>query len=110
MEAGAAQHDDTKAEGEDDSPQAEAGGQVLLFTGKFEGVKVDDFRLNFGGNIMLGDKALIDALKLDEDVTLIVKGKVRSRGHKLKAAKDGAKGSAVSSATVVIDTVALEEA
>lgn len=98
-----------QAEPQGEEPKEEAGGQLLAFTGKFEGVAVKDFRLNFGGNIELGDKALIDALKLDEDVTLVVKGKVRSRGHKLKAAKDGAKSSAVSSATIVIDTVALEE-
>lgn len=91
------------------TPEEEAGGQVLLFTGKFEGVKVDDFRLNFGGNIALGDKTLIDALTLNEEVTLVVKGTVRSRGHKMKAVKDGAKGSAVSSATIVIEEVALED-
>lgn len=96
--------------GKDDAPKEEPGGQVVLFTSKFEGVKVDDFRVNFGGNVELGDPKLIEALKLDEDVTLIVKGKVRSRGHKLKNAKDGAKGSAVSSATIVIDSVTLDEA
>lgn len=92
----------------EDDQQEEATGQVLLFNTKFEGTKVTDFRLHFGGNIELGDKDLIDALKLDDDVTLIVKGKVRSRGHKLKSAKDGAKSEAVSSATVVIDTVTLD--
>lgn len=92
----------------EEAPAEEAGGQLLAFTGKFEGVKVADFRLNFGGNIELGDPDLIKALTLDEDVTLIVKGKVRSRGHKMKNAKDGTKSTAVSSATVVIDTVTLD--
>lgn len=93
---------------QDAEVKEEAGGQLVAFTGKFEGVKVDDFRLNFGGNVELGDPALINALKLDEDVTLIVKGKVRQRSHKLKNAKDGAKGSAVSGATLVIDSVTLD--
>lgn len=93
-----------------EEPKTEEGGQVLLFNTKFEGVKVSDFRLNFGGNVELGDKALIDALKLDEEVTLVVRGRVRGRGHKMKTSKDGASGSAVSSATIVIDTVTLDEA
>lgn len=93
-----------------DGPKEDASGQVLLFSGKFEGVKVADYRLNFGGNVELGDKELIDALKLDEEVTLIVKGRVRSRGHKMKNAKDDSKGTAISSSTIVIDSVALEQA
>lgn len=90
-----------------DAPAEEDGGQLLVFDKKFEGVKITDYRLHFGGNVELGDKELIDALKLDEEVTLIVKGRVVGRGHKTKTAKDS-KSSAVSSSTVVIETVTLD--
>ena len=75
-------------------PEVEAGGQVMLFTQKFEGVKVSDYTVNFGGNIPLGDPELIKALTLGEEVTLRVKAHVQSRGHRLKAGKDNADKSA----------------
>lgn len=101
---------ETKDEGtREDAPDAEENGQVLLFNRKFEGEKITDYRINFGGNVELGDKAVIDALTLNSEVTLIVKGRVTSRGHKMKTAKDS-KGSAVSSSTVVIESVTLDEA
>lgn len=90
-----------------DAPKAEEGGQVLLFDKKFEGVKISDYRLNFGGNVELGDPELIKALVLDEEVTLIVRGRVTGRGHKTKTAKDQ-KSTAVSSSTIVIETVTLD--
>ena len=92
----------------EDGPATDEGGQVLLFTSKFEGVKVTDFKLNFSGNIAIGDQKLIEALALDEEVTLIVRGRVNGRGHKTKNVKDGAKSEAVSSSTILIETVALE--
>ena len=90
-----------------EAPKVEEGGQVLLFDKKFEGVKITDYRLNFGGNVELGDPELIKALALDEEVTLIVKGRVVSRSHKTKTAKD-AKSTAVSSSAIVVETVTLE--
>lgn len=96
---------ETKHEGE---PEIGEGGQVILFTGKFEGVKVTDFAVNFSGNIPIGYPELIKSLALDEEVTLIVKGRVTSRSHRKKNAKDGAKSEAVSSSTVLVQSIALE--
>lgn len=86
-----------------------AGGQVLLFNEKFEGKRVTDFTLNFGGNIQLGDPDLIRALKLDSEATLIVKVKVVSRGHRVKKGKDGGTVGAISSSNVTVESVALDE-
>lgn len=86
----------------------EPGGQVVLF-GKFEGQRVTDARLNFGGNIALGDPKVIEALKLNGEAVLIVKGYVASRGHKMKSTKDGGRAGAVSSSTFIVESVALDE-
>lgn len=93
----------------EDGPKSDETGQILLFTSKFEGVKVTDFRLNFSGNVAIGDKDIIEAVALDEEVTFIVKGRVNGRGHKTKNVKDGAKSEAISSSTILIETVALYE-
>lgn len=90
-------------------PKVEEGGQVLLFNEKFEGKRITDFSLNFGGNIPLGDPDLIRALKLDNEATLVVKVRVVSRGHRTKKGKDGGTVGAVSSSNVVVESVALDE-
>lgn len=93
-----------------EKPQEDEGGQLVMFNQKFEGVRVVDHRLNFGGNVALGDPEVIKSLKLDDEVTLIVKGKIAGRGHKTKKGKDGGSIGAVSSSTLIIESVALDAA
>lgn len=93
----------------DAAPKEEAGGQLVAFTQKFEGQRVVDYRLNFGGNVAIGDPALIEALKLNGEATLVVKVRTVSRGHKVKAGKDGGVVGAISSSNVTVETVALDE-
>lgn len=90
-------------------PEEEEGGKLVLF-GKFEGERVVDARLNFGGNIALGDPKVIEALKLNGEAVLVVKGYVASRGHKMKAGKDGGRSGAISSSTFIVESVTLDEA
>lgn len=96
------------ADPETDKPESEDGGQVVLFNkARFEGQKVTDYALSFGGNIQIGDPDLVKALTLGAEVTLRIQGHVQSRGHKMKDGKDS-KG-AVSSATLVVESVTLDE-
>jgi hypothetical protein len=89
--------------------QEEPTGQVLLFKERFEGQKVTDYRLAFGGKVELGDAELIEALKLGREVTLRVVGRVMTRNHTLKKEDGMPTSETVSSATVVIETVSLDE-
>lgn len=97
------------AEAAQDEPKVEEGGQLVAFTQKFEGVRVVDYRLNFGGNVALGDPKLIEALKLGNEATLVIKVKVVSRGHGTKKGKDGGTVGAISSSNVTVESVALDE-
>lgn len=90
-------------------PKVEETGQVVLFNAKFEGQKVTDHRLNFGGNIALGDPEVIKALTLNGEAVLVVKGYVAGRGHKMKSGKDGGRSGAVSSSTFIVESVTLDE-
>lgn len=94
---------------EEAAPPAEESGQLLAFTQKFEGQRVVDYRLNFGGNVALGDPKIIDSLKLNGEAVLVVKVKTVSRGHKIKTGKDGGTIGAVSSSNVTVESVALDE-
>jgi hypothetical protein len=92
-----------------DGPQEETGGQLVAFNVKFEGQRIVEHRVKFSGNLVLGDPDLVKALKLNDEVTLVVKGHVDGRNHKMKNGKDGGRSGAGSSSAFVIESVALDE-
>lgn len=67
----------------------------------FEGHRVIEARMNFGGNIAITDADLAKTLKLGAEVEFVIRGRVVSRGHKSK----GDERQAVSSANVVVDEI-----
>lgn len=85
---------------ETEEPQTEEPSAPLMQLPLFEGHRTVETRLNFGGNILITDQELGDALKLGNEVEIVIKGRVVSRGFK---SKDD--GQAVSSAAVVVDSV-----
>lgn len=93
--------EETPAEG---TPEAQEETVTLNLT-LFEGYRPVKATLNFGGNIEIRNPDVAQALKLGREVTLVVRGEVRSRGHK----KTGEGKDAAASSTVVVSSVELHE-
>lgn len=72
----------------------------------FEGYRVVDHTLNFGGNIKLADQDVIDSMKLGSEVAIIVRGRVVSRKHNGKDDGEGNRLGASSSSTVIVESIA----
>lgn len=82
-----------------EAPQLELPG--------FEGHKVGELRLNFSGNTLVVDKDTADALKLDEEIELVVRGRVVSATH--RAARSAGGTSVADSRAVFIESVELAD-
>jgi hypothetical protein len=78
----------------------------------FEGCRVTDYRLNFGGNVPLGDLELIKQLKLNNNatVTLEIDVEVVSAGGKKTKDGEGNVTGTVKSSNVVVKAVRLADA
>jgi hypothetical protein len=71
----------------------------------FEGYRPVEATLNFVGNIAITSPEVAQALKLGREVELIIRGEVRSRGHK----KTGEGKDAIASSTILVSSVELYE-
>ncbi len=90
---------------EDETPEQPEDEVVVLNLTLFEGYRPVKATLNFGGNIEIRSPEVAQALKLGREVDLIVRGEVRSRGHK----KTGEGKDAIASSVVVVSSVELHE-
>jgi hypothetical protein len=76
----------------------------------FEGYRVSEHRLNFAGNILLIDADVLKQMHLkNNDVELVIRGKVVARSHKKLSDKDGNTTGAVSSTSVYVESVSAYE-
>lgn len=73
----------------------------------FEGMDVDKCTLTFSGSVEITDQKLIDAIKLNKSIELVVSGKFKARAHNVKDDADGYLKETISRSTVKIDDVAL---
>lgn len=73
----------------------------------FEGHRVNELRVNFSGNTLVTSGEVADALELDGEVELIVKGRVVSATH--RAARDAGGTKVAKSAAVFIESVELAD-
>lgn len=71
----------------------------------FEGHRVTDHTLSFSGNVGLEELELVKGLKLDEEVAVIIRGRVASRRHNVVKDEHGNTVKTVSSSTILIDSV-----
>lgn len=65
-------------------PQAEPQAEPVPLSQLplFEGHRVIEARMNFGGNIAITDPEFAKSLKLGAEVEFVIRGRVVSRGHK----------------------------
>lgn len=75
----------------------------------FEGFRVTEHRLNFGGNVLLVDADVIRSAKLGAEVEIVVRGRISSRGHKAQTDSEGNKLGATSSSTLIVQSIAAYE-
>lgn len=74
----------------------------------FEGHRVTEHRLNFGGNVPITGEVAKE-MKLGAEVTLTIKGYVTSRNHKGLKDKDGNRLGASSSAALIVQSVEIAD-
>lgn len=88
-------------------PETETGeSKPLVQMPLFEGLRVNEHRLNFAGNILLTDPAVVKQMHLKNgEVELVIRAKVVSRSHKKLEDKEGNVIGAVSSSTVYVESV-----
>lgn len=72
----------------------------------FEGYRVGEHTLNFGGNIKLSDQDVVDKLKLGQEVAIVVRGRVVSRRFNGKDDAEGNRLPASSASTVIVESIA----
>ena len=85
-----------------DAPPAEEEQLAL-----FEGQRITKNTVNFSGNNEILEKALVDVLTLDSEVTLIVKAKVVSRGLKGKSDDAGNRLGAEAASNLSVKSISL---
>lgn len=73
----------------------------------FEDHRVTELRLNFSGNTLVSDPDMAEALKLDGEVELVVRGRVVSATH--RAGRDAGGTKVAKSAAVYVESVELAE-
>lgn len=71
----------------------------------FEGYRVAEHTLNFGGNIKVADQDVIDGLKLGQEITMVVRGRVVSRKFNGKDDAEGNRLPASSASTVIVESI-----
>lgn len=73
----------------------------------FEGLQVNTHHLNFAGNVLVEDQAIVDALRLNKDVELVIMGRVVARGHRTKRDGEGYVIETTSSSTLYVEGLAI---
>jgi hypothetical protein len=77
----------------------------------FEGIRVNEHRLNFAGNVLLTDPEVIKQMHLKDgdDVALVIRCRVVSRSHKKKEDKEGNVTGGISSTAIYVESVSAYE-
>lgn len=88
-----------------DGEQEHQPAQLRL--GEFEGLKINTARLNFAGNVLVDDQRLVEALRLNADVELVISGRVVGRSHSTKRDGEGYVKETVTSSTLYIENLAV---
>lgn len=90
-----------------EAPPVEAEPEKKPVQGQlFEGFRVTEHRLNFGGNVLIVDADVVKAMKLDSgEVELVVRGYVASRKFKGKKDTDGNKVGAEAMSVLIVESV-----
>ena len=75
----------------------------------FEGQRITDHRLYFSGDIPIEDDTITARMKLNEEVRLLVWGRIVTRKHSIKRDGEGYVTAVINGATVLVEGVAVAE-
>ena len=76
----------------------------------FEGHRVTDNEVSFGGSITLEDLDLVKSMKLNGEFELVVRGRINTRTHRVKRDEAGNVVKTTSVSNLVVESVTAYDA